>query len=170
MSLNATLRATLRHDKYDDVGAYTSPGAAAVWRIDDVNTLKLQYAKAFRPLTFYGLSYLRPGSIKAAEIATWELGPIRKRLSWEARSILFLSDLKGSILLDGLGPGLDQRLRAWSQRLRTLIFSPFAGGRGSGRGGRDPRLRSGPAFSEPGTGRARRYPLPALPAACGAPP
>lgn len=98
-----TLTATLRHDDYDDVGAYTSPRAAAVWRIDANNILKLQYAKAFRPPTFYELNYAAGGSIEVAEIATYELGYILKRPTWEARTILFHSDLEGPILQDELG-------------------------------------------------------------------
>jgi len=98
-----TLTATLRHDDYDDVGAYTSPRAAAVWRIDDHNILKLQYAKAFRPPTFYELAYPGPEPIDVAEITTYELGCILKRPTWEAQAILFRSDLKDPILFDELG-------------------------------------------------------------------
>jgi iron complex outermembrane receptor protein len=100
-----TLTATLRYDDYDDVGGYLSPRAAAVWRIDEQNILKLQYAQAFRPPTFYELSYAGAGSIDVAEIATLELGYILKRPTWTARTILFHSDLKGPILLDELGTG-----------------------------------------------------------------
>lgn len=100
-----TLTATLRYDDYDDVGSYLSPRAAAVWRIDEQNIIKLQYAQAFRPPTFYELSYAGGGSIDVAEIATLELGYILKRPTWTARAILFHSDLKGPILLDELGTG-----------------------------------------------------------------
>lgn len=98
-----TLTATLRHDDYDDLGSYTSPRAAAVWRIDPNNILKLQYAKAFRPPTFYELAYQGEDAIDVAEIATYELGYILKRPNWEVRTILFHSDLAGPILLDGPG-------------------------------------------------------------------
>lgn len=98
-----TLTATLRHDDYDDLGAYTSPRAAAVWRIDDQNILKLQYARAFRPPTFYELAYPGPGAIEAAEIATYELGYTVKQPRWEAQAIAFHSDLTGPILFDEVG-------------------------------------------------------------------
>lgn len=100
-----TLTATLRYDDYDDLGSYTSPRAALVWRIDDENILKLQYARAFRPPTFYELGYPGTGSVEAAEIATYELGYILKRPNWETRVTLFHSDLKGPVLLDELGTG-----------------------------------------------------------------
>lgn len=100
-----TFTATLRHDDYDDVGAYTSPRLAAVWRIDPQNILKLQYARAFRPPTFYELGYPGSSPIEAAEITTVELGYILKGSTWEARTILFHSDLQGPILLDELGAG-----------------------------------------------------------------
>ncbi|MGE5153309.1 MAG: TonB-dependent receptor plug domain-containing protein [Bdellovibrio bacteriovorus] len=100
-----TLTATVRHDDYDDLGAFTSPRAAAVWRINDQNILKLQYAKAFRPPTFYELAFPGPGAIEAAEIATYELGDILRRSLWEARVILFRSDLTDPILFDELGSG-----------------------------------------------------------------
>lgn len=122
-----TLTATLRHDDYDDVGGYTSPRAAAVWRIDPSNILKLQYAKAFRPPTFYELNYPIGDSIDVAEIATYELGYILRRPTWEARTILFHSDLKGPILLEeeGFTNGPDAELRGveleYVQRLGTRI-------------------------------------------------
>ena len=100
-----SLTATLRYDDYDDVGAYASPRAAAVWRIDDQNILKFQYAQAFRPPTFYELTYPDPDGIDVSQIATYELGYILKRPAWEARFILFHSDLTGPIVFDGLGVG-----------------------------------------------------------------
>ena len=100
-----TLTATLRYDDYDDVGAYTSPRAAAVWRINDNNILKFQYAQAFRPPTFYELAYPGPESIDASEIATYELGYILKRPTWEAHLTLVHSDLTQPIIFDELGSG-----------------------------------------------------------------
>ncbi len=122
-----TLTATLRHDDYDGVGAYLSPRAAAVWRIDERNILKLQYAKAIRPPTFYELGYTGDESIDAAQIATYELGYILKRPGWEAQVILFHSDLEGPILLEELGfaNGPDARLEGveleYRQRLGTRL-------------------------------------------------
>jgi iron complex outermembrane receptor protein len=100
-----SLTATLRYDDYDDLGAYASPRAAAVWRIDDQNILKFQYAQAFRPPTFYELTYPDPNGIDLSQIATYELGYILKRPAWEARFTLFHSDLTEPIVFDGLGVG-----------------------------------------------------------------
>jgi iron complex outermembrane receptor protein len=100
-----SLTATLRYDNYDDVGAYASPRAAAVWRIDDKNILKFQYAQAFRPPTFYELTYSDPDGIDVSQIATYELGYLLKHPAWEARFILFHSDLTGPIVFDELGVG-----------------------------------------------------------------
>ncbi len=100
-----TLTATLRYDDYDDVGAYASPRAAAVWRIDDQNILKFQFAQAFRPPTFYELAYAGGYSIDVSEITTWELGYILRRPLWEARFVAVHSDLSNPIVFDELGIG-----------------------------------------------------------------
>ena len=42
-----TLTATVRYDDYDDLGAFASRRAAAVWRIDEENILKLQLPRPF---------------------------------------------------------------------------------------------------------------------------
>ena len=67
------------------------------------NILKFQYAQAFRPPTFYELEYPGQGTLEASEIATFELGYILKRPSWEGRLILFHSDLTGPISFDYAG-------------------------------------------------------------------
>jgi len=110
------LTATLRYDDYSDVGSLVSPRLAAVWRIDASNILKLQYARAFRPPTFYELEYAPAGDLHAGEIASYELGYIFKRPTWEARLILFHSDLTRPIQfddqgLDGFVNGPDARLQ-----------------------------------------------------------
>ncbi|NKN31871.1 TonB-dependent receptor plug domain-containing protein [Marichromatium bheemlicum] len=94
------LTATLRYDDYSDVGGLFSPRLAAVWRIDASNILKLQYARAFRPPTFYELDYARSPRLRAGEIASYEFGYIFKRPSWETRLILFHSDLTRPIQFD----------------------------------------------------------------------
>ncbi len=100
-----TLTATLRYDDYDDLGAFASPRAAAVWRIDEANILKFQFAQAFRPPTFYEQSYPGPGSIDASEITTYEAGYILKRPAWETRLTVFHSDLTQPIVFDELDAG-----------------------------------------------------------------
>lgn len=112
-----TLTATLRYDRYSDAGTLLSPRAAAVWRPSDSQVVKVQYARAFRPPTFYELSsaYARGDTIDPARISTWELGYLFKQPRWEARLILFHSELMQPVLFDGgkqgYANGPDVRLR-----------------------------------------------------------
>jgi outer membrane receptor for ferrienterochelin and colicins len=95
-----TATATLRRDDYSDVGTLTSPRLAAVWRINQEHIVKLQYAKAFRPPTFYEMQYSGKTSIDPSEISTYELGYIIKQPHWEGRLIVFESNLKNPLLFD----------------------------------------------------------------------
>ncbi|MBK1706198.1 TonB-dependent receptor [Halochromatium glycolicum] len=110
-----TLTGALRLDDYSDASTYLSPRLAAVWRMNSGHILKLQYARAFRPPTFYELEYPSEGSIDAAEIATYELGYIIRRPFWRARLILFQSDLTEPIVFSDEANGYinnaDARLR-----------------------------------------------------------
>jgi iron complex outermembrane receptor protein len=110
-----TVTAALRLDDYSDLGAFLTPRLAAVWRIDEANILKLQYARAFRPPTFYEREYPGRESIGAGEIATYEMGYILKQPRWEGRLILFQSDLADPIVFgdddDGFINSADARLR-----------------------------------------------------------
>ncbi|QVL48573.1 MAG: TonB-dependent receptor [Thiocapsa sp.] len=114
-SERVTVTAALRLDDYSDLGAFLTPRLAAVWRIDAANILKLQYAQAFRPPTFYEREYPGRESIGAGEIATYELGYILKQPRWEGRLILFQSDLVDPIVFgdddDGFINSADARLR-----------------------------------------------------------
>ena len=95
-----TLTATLRYDDYSDAGSMLSPRAAAVWRFDESNILKAQYARAFRPPTFYELEYAAQTDLEASEIDTFELGYILTKPTWETRATLFHSDLTDPVLFD----------------------------------------------------------------------
>ena len=111
-----TLTGTLRYDDYSDAGSRLSPRAAAVWRIDDVHILKFQYARAFRPPTFYELEYASQASLDSSEIASYEIGYVMVKPRWEGRLTLFHSDLVEPILFDeiaqdGYVNGEDARLR-----------------------------------------------------------
>ena len=117
ISPRVTLTGAVRLDDYSDAGTYLSPRVAAVWRIDDGNILKAQYARAFRPPSFYELEY--PGAtqvtIDAGEVATYEVGYILRKPRWKARLILFQSHLTGPIVFDDSADGFvnsaDARLR-----------------------------------------------------------
>jgi iron complex outermembrane receptor protein len=75
-----------------------------VWRIDQENILKLQYAQAFRPPTFFELEYARSRGIEPSTIETFEAGYIFKRPTLQARLVLFLSNLSDPITFDELAP------------------------------------------------------------------
>jgi len=96
---NLTLTFGLRHDDYDDVGSSTTPRIAAVWRLNQTNILKAQYARAFRPPTFYemagAVNIWNPSvsEITPSEINTSELGYIYKNNSTELRLTLFNSKI-----------------------------------------------------------------------------
>lgn len=127
--LNVT--AALRVDDYSDVGTHVSPRLAAVWPLNDEHILKLQYARAFRPPTFYELTYPAQGveQVRAGEITTYEFGYILKQSHWEGRLILFQSDLSESIVFgyddDGYLNSADARLRGieleYKQRLLPTL-------------------------------------------------
>ncbi|HEY9052650.1 MAG TPA: TonB-dependent receptor, partial [Gammaproteobacteria bacterium] len=51
-----TITLGLRHDEYNDIDSEISPRIAAVWRKDQNNIYKAQYARAFRPPTFYEMA------------------------------------------------------------------------------------------------------------------
>ena len=114
-SERVTVTAALRLDDYSDLGAFLTPRLAAVWRIDEANILKIQYAQAFRPPTFYEREYPGRESIAAGAIATYELGYILKQPRWEGRLILFQSDLADPIVFGDNDGGFinsaDARLR-----------------------------------------------------------
>jgi outer membrane receptor for ferrienterochelin and colicins len=121
-----TLTATLRYDDYSDVGDFLSPRLALVWRLDEANILKAQFARAFRPPTFYELTYPGDGRIDPSEIHTIEVGYILKRPGFEWRLTLFDSRLDDPIHFDdptnaGFDNGEDVRLRGveleYQQRL-----------------------------------------------------
>jgi outer membrane receptor for ferrienterochelin and colicins len=127
---DVTLTATLRYDRYSDLGGYLSPRLAAVWRLDQENILKFQYASAFRPPTFYEIHYAGTGAIDPSGIRTFELGYILKKPAWEGRLILFHSALSDPITFDELDfngyiNDLDARLRGaeleYQQRLGSRI-------------------------------------------------
>lgn len=97
---HVTLTGTLRYDDYSDVGSMLSPRLAAVWRIDAEHVLKAQYARAFRPPTFYELEYALQDSLDASRITTYELGYILTKPQWVGRLTVFQSDLAAPITFD----------------------------------------------------------------------
>lgn len=56
LNSTTTLTAGLRYDNYSDAGSNTSLRLATVYQPNDRHILKLQYAEAFRPPTFYEIT------------------------------------------------------------------------------------------------------------------
>jgi outer membrane receptor for ferrienterochelin and colicins len=130
LSDQVTLTGTLRYDDYSDVGDHFSPRIAAVWRVNQENILKLQYAQAFRPPTFYELEYPGRGRIEPSTIDTLEAGYIFKRPTLEARLGLFHSDLSNPIAFDEVTSGgfqnaPDARLQGFEAEYRQSFGAHF---------------------------------------------
>ena len=95
-----TLTTGLRYDHYSDVGNNLSPRLAGVWRINPRHIFKAQYAKAFRPPTFYeqgGAAYYNE-TLDPASIHTSELSYIYKGLDQEYHLSLFHSLIRDQVV------------------------------------------------------------------------
>ncbi len=95
-----TLTAGLRHDRYDDVGASTTPRLAGVWQVAPGHILKAQYAQAFRAPTFFeqrngGLSSMQPETVATTE-ASYGFRDARRQF----RITLFHSAMQDLIAFD----------------------------------------------------------------------
>lgn len=86
----------LRHDTYSDAGSSTTPRIAAVYRMSRMHILKAQYARAFRPPTFYELGG-KIDAISPSTIETLEAGYIYRGITNDLRLTLFRSNLKDPI-------------------------------------------------------------------------
>lgn len=101
-----TITAGLRFDSYDDVGHATSPRLAAVYQLSEQQTLKVQYASAFRPPTFLETATknnpIVAGNpdIESETINTFELGYIFNNGITVGRATLFYGDLHDLIVID----------------------------------------------------------------------
>lgn len=101
-----TITLGLRYDHYDDIGDSYTPRLAGVWRLDNNNILKAQYASAFRPPTFLEMySKNNPvvtgnRDIEAQTSDNYELGYIYRSPGQVYHVTLFRSDLKDVIVLE----------------------------------------------------------------------
>lgn len=106
MSDKMTITAGLRFDSYDDVGSAVSPRLAGVYRLDGKRTLKVQYARAFRPPTFLETStknnpvIIGSPDIESELIDNYELGYIFNDGVNMLRTTLFRADLHNLIAID----------------------------------------------------------------------
>ncbi|MBL1274520.1 MAG: TonB-dependent receptor [Ectothiorhodospiraceae bacterium] len=106
LSERLTITAGIRFDSYDDVGDATSPRLAAVYRLSEKQTIKAQYARAFRPPTFLETStrnnpVVRGSSdIESETIDSYEIGYIYNDGITIGRATLFYADLHDLIIID----------------------------------------------------------------------
>ncbi len=101
-----TLTLGVRYDNYSDVSNSINPRIAGVYRLNDENILKMQYAKAFRPPTFFQMYlqnnpvYKASDNMKPEDIDTYELSYIYNSYLDIFRITLFNSKLKNLIAND----------------------------------------------------------------------
>ena len=106
VSEKMTLTGGLRFDSYDDVGSAISPRLALVYRLDEKQTWKVQYARAFRPPTFLETStknnpvIIGSPDIESELIDNYELGYIFNDGVNMLRTTLFRADLHNLIAID----------------------------------------------------------------------
>ncbi|MCK4586193.1 MAG: TonB-dependent receptor, partial [Gammaproteobacteria bacterium] len=101
-----TMTAGLRFDSYDDVGQAFSPRVAVVYRLKENQTIKAQYAQAFRPPTFIETATKNNPvvsgnpDIESEHMTTYELAYVFNDEINRFRSTLFYSDLHDLIVVD----------------------------------------------------------------------
>ncbi|MEN8171213.1 MAG: TonB-dependent receptor [Pseudomonadota bacterium] len=94
-----TITTGLRYDTYSDVGDSINPRLAAVWQLDRNQTLKAQYARAFRPSSFYELGG-SVSSIDPATVDSLELAHIYRTPNITTRAVLFGSSIDNLVVFD----------------------------------------------------------------------
>ncbi|HEC19683.1 MAG TPA: TonB-dependent receptor [Gammaproteobacteria bacterium] len=101
-----TFTAGIRFDSYDDVGDATSPRVAAVFQLSEQQTVKVQYARAFRPPTFLETSTKNNAvvtgnpDIESETIDNYELAYIYNDGMSVGRATFFYADLQDLIVVD----------------------------------------------------------------------
>lgn len=90
-----TVTAGARVDDFSDIGTRFTPRLALVYKLDDRQILKTQYAEGFRSPTFFELySTGEQASLEVETIGTAELSYIRRSSGYVARVTVFQSDLR----------------------------------------------------------------------------
>ncbi|MBF0343751.1 MAG: TonB-dependent receptor [Nitrospirae bacterium] len=92
--VNVTLN--LRYDNYSDFRSSIMPRLASVYRLTDNHILKAQYARAFRPPSFYEMK--RSYELKPETIDTYEVSYIYKGDKTKGILTLFYSNLDDMII------------------------------------------------------------------------
>lgn len=100
-----TLTAGLRYDHYDDIGDYTTPRLAAVWRLDPDgvpgahHVIKAQIARAYRPPNYLDMTIAGGDGVswdrdRTGQADTLELGYIYRSVKYTGRLSLFHSRIE----------------------------------------------------------------------------
>jgi iron complex outermembrane receptor protein len=118
-----------RHDSYSDLQSRTTPRASVVWRVNDRNIFKAQYAEGFRPPTFFELyTPPQPGLVPRYPFevnATTELNYILKGTNHVFRATLFRTELRNLLQPGGrVVPGhtsSDGFELEWSQQVAANL-------------------------------------------------
>ncbi len=101
-----TMTAGLRFDSYDDVGQALSPRIAAVYHLKEHQTIKAQYAQAFRPPAFIETATRNNPvvsgnpDIESEHMTTYELAYIFNDEVNKLRGTLFFADMHDLIVID----------------------------------------------------------------------
>ncbi len=101
-----TMTAGLRFDSYDDVGQAFSPRIAAVYRLKEHQTIKAQYAQAFRPPTFIETATKNNPvvagnpDIESEHMTTYEIAYVFNDEVNRLRATLFFADMHDLIVVD----------------------------------------------------------------------
>lgn len=101
-----TMTAGLRFDHYDDVGHALSPRIAAVYQLREHQTVKAQYAQAFRPPTFIETGTKNNPvvsgnpDIESERMTTYELAYVFNDEVNRFQATLFYADMHDLIVVD----------------------------------------------------------------------
>ncbi len=120
---NLTLTGSLRYDNYSDITDAISPRFAAVYRLNSHHIFKTQYARAFRPPSFWELYSLNNTigggnpDLKSLTNDTCELGYIYKDLNRVFRTTLFYSILNNLTIIENANYQNTGRRHYWGTEL-----------------------------------------------------
>jgi iron complex outermembrane receptor protein len=102
-----TLTAGVRWDDYSDIGGDVMPRTAAVYHLSDIQTIKAQYARSFRPPTFLEMNVknnavvMGNSDLSSEQLDNFELGYVYNDGGLTiGRATYFYYDLKDLIVID----------------------------------------------------------------------
>lgn len=117
-----TLTTGLRYDSYSDTDDNLAPRISGVWRLNEQQIIKMQYAHAFRAPNFTELNYndaLRPPTVD-----TYEVGFIHKQTRYQARATLFYSVMDDLVVSGSTVPYTNaERIRTQGAELEGKLMA-----------------------------------------------